>query len=161
MTEKAKELLAGLSPSTEFLESELPGAVARWTAEALANGIEDTAIGAFAGAHGVINAKLTANAGSWGSLLLLVPDIREWPVPGMKDQLGLTAREAEVLAWVAYGKTNREIGQILSISPRTVNKHLDHIFMKLGVETRAAAAAVAICRNRELNGGFREAAPFA
>ncbi|MDE1956870.1 MAG: helix-turn-helix transcriptional regulator, partial [Betaproteobacteria bacterium] len=55
----------------------------------------------------------------------------------------LTARETEVLSWVAKGKTNRDIGQILGLSPRTVNKHLEHIFTKLGVETRAAAAALA------------------
>jgi len=55
----------------------------------------------------------------------------------------LTAREAEVLAWVARGKTNRDIADILGMSPRTVNKHLEHVFEKLGVETRTAAAAAA------------------
>lgn len=58
----------------------------------------------------------------------------------------LTAREAEVLYWVALGKTNREIGEILEISPRTVNKHLEHVFEKLGVETRTAAASLALSR---------------
>lgn len=51
----------------------------------------------------------------------------------------LTPREREVLAWVAAGKTNRQIAQVLSTSPRTVQKHLEHIFDKLGVETRVAA----------------------
>lgn len=55
----------------------------------------------------------------------------------------LTARESEVLLWVARGKTNRDIADILGMSPRTVNKHLEHIFEKLGVETRTAAAAAA------------------
>lgn len=55
----------------------------------------------------------------------------------------LTPRETEVLSWISRGKTNRDIGDILSLSPRTVNKHLEHIFRKLGVETRAAAAALA------------------
>ncbi|WP_431130719.1 response regulator [Variovorax paradoxus] len=55
----------------------------------------------------------------------------------------LTPRETEVLSWLAKGKTNRDIGEILGTSPRTVNKHLEHIFEKLGVETRAAAAALA------------------
>lgn len=54
--------------------------------------------------------------------------------------LGLTRREAEVLQWVAQGKTNMEIGTILDVSPRTVQKHLEHIYRKLGVETRMAAA---------------------
>ncbi len=55
----------------------------------------------------------------------------------------MTARESEVLRWVALGKTNRDIAEIIGISPRTVNKHLEHVFEKLGVETRTAAAAVA------------------
>ena len=55
----------------------------------------------------------------------------------------LTAREAEVLYWVVQGKTNRDIGEILGTSPRTVHKHLEHVFGKLGVETRTAAAGLA------------------
>lgn len=55
----------------------------------------------------------------------------------------LTSRETEVLLWVARGKTNRDIAEILGMSPRTVNKHLEHVFEKLGVETRTAAAAAA------------------
>ena len=57
---------------------------------------------------------------------------------------GLTSREAEVLLWISRGKANRDIGEILQISPRTVNKHLEQIFVKLGVENRAAAAAAAV-----------------
>jgi DNA-binding NarL/FixJ family response regulator len=56
----------------------------------------------------------------------------------------LTSREAEVLLWISRGKSNRDIGEILDISPRTVNKHLEQVFVKLGVENRAAAAAVAV-----------------
>ncbi|WP_296720532.1 response regulator transcription factor [Erythrobacter sp.] len=59
-------------------------------------------------------------------------------------QTGLTRREAEVLLWVSYGKTNRTVSEILGISPRTVNKHLEQVFRKLGVETRAAATAIAV-----------------
>ena len=55
----------------------------------------------------------------------------------------LTPRETEVLTWLAKGKTNRDIADILGMSHRTVNKHLEHIFEKLGVETRSAAAALA------------------
>jgi DNA-binding CsgD family transcriptional regulator len=60
------------------------------------------------------------------------------------DRLGLTRREVEVLTWVTDGKTNSEIGLILGTSPRTVQKHLEHIFEKLGVEARTAAAARAL-----------------
>lgn len=62
----------------------------------------------------------------------------------LKKQFSVTGREADVLLWIANGKTNREIGQILEMSPRTVNKHLEQIFKKLGVENRTSAAAVAI-----------------
>ncbi len=60
----------------------------------------------------------------------------------------LTGREAEVLLWVMQGKTNKDIAEILGMSPRTVNKHLEHVFAKLGVETRTAAANLATGRLR-------------
>jgi DNA-binding CsgD family transcriptional regulator len=53
----------------------------------------------------------------------------------------LTAREREVLQWIAQGKRNREIGAIMNISPRTIQKHVQSILVKLCVETRGAAAA--------------------
>jgi DNA-binding CsgD family transcriptional regulator len=59
------------------------------------------------------------------------------------SELGLTTREGEVLSWLAKGKTNRDIAQILGLSPRTVDKHLEQIYAKLGVENRTAAAAIA------------------
>ncbi|NUZ06284.1 response regulator transcription factor [Piscinibacter koreensis] len=58
-------------------------------------------------------------------------------------EASLTPRETEVLSWIAKGKTNRDVAEILGMSPRTVNKHLERVFEKLGVETRAAAAALA------------------
>lgn len=62
----------------------------------------------------------------------------------LQRAFALTSREAEVLLWISRGKPNRDIGEILNISPRTVNKHLEQIFVKLGVENRAAAAAAAV-----------------
>lgn len=62
----------------------------------------------------------------------------------LQKTLALTTREAEVLLWISRGKSNREIGEILTISPRTVNKHLEQVFVKLGVENRASAAARAV-----------------
>jgi DNA-binding NarL/FixJ family response regulator len=58
------------------------------------------------------------------------------PPPGRRA----TQRETEVLSGLAKGKAKRDIGDILGMSPRTVNKHLEHIFEKLGVKTRTAAA---------------------
>jgi DNA-binding CsgD family transcriptional regulator len=60
------------------------------------------------------------------------------PASGL-EAMGLTAREAQVLSWVAQGKTNREVGMILDCSPRTVQKHLEHVFQKIGTESRTAA----------------------
>jgi len=62
----------------------------------------------------------------------------------LRQYLSLTTREAEVLIWIARGKSNRDISDILGISPRTVNKHLEQIFAKLGVENRASATALAV-----------------
>jgi DNA-binding response OmpR family regulator/DNA-binding CsgD family transcriptional regulator len=67
-------------------------------------------------------------------------------------QFAVTSREADVLLWISKGKTNREIGQILDMSPRTVNKHLEQVFKKLNVENRTSAAAIAIkCLTKNTN----------
>jgi DNA-binding response OmpR family regulator/DNA-binding CsgD family transcriptional regulator len=62
----------------------------------------------------------------------------------LQQRLGLTAREAEVLLWISRGKSNRDIGDILGLRPSTVTKHLEQIYIKLGVENRASAAAIAV-----------------
>lgn len=62
----------------------------------------------------------------------------------IKNRLMVTLREAEVLLWIARGKSNRDIAEILKLSPRTVNKHLEQIYAKLGVENRTSAAALAM-----------------
>lgn len=61
----------------------------------------------------------------------------------LRQHLPLTQRETDVLIWISRGKSNRDISEILDISPRTVNKHLEQIFNKLGVENRSSAAAQA------------------
>lgn len=82
--------------------------------------------------------------GGWDDSLLLL----EEQVTALSRQsllpLGLTRREADVLTWIAQGKTNAEIAAILGTSPYTVIKHLQHIFYKLGVKTRTAAATLAL-----------------
>jgi DNA-binding response OmpR family regulator len=62
----------------------------------------------------------------------------------LQRTLAISSRESEVLLWVSRGKSNREIGEILTISPRTVDKHIAQIFTKLGVANRASAAARAV-----------------
>jgi DNA-binding NarL/FixJ family response regulator len=83
-------------------------------------------------------------------LFRLVGDDSAGQTAALRQRFQLTAREAEVLLWIARGKANRDIGEILSLSPRTVNKHLEQIYMKLGVENRASAAVAA---TRALDGG--------
>ena len=61
----------------------------------------------------------------------------------LRQHFHLTGREAEVLLWIARGKSNRDIADILGLSARTVNKHLEQIYVKLGVENRASAAVKA------------------
>jgi len=84
--------------------------------------------------------RLLSNPGA--NLLLLEEEVTTSDAAVLAT-LGLTRREAEVLSWVAQGKTNSDIGSILGLNPSTVKKHLEHIFQKLGVETRTAAAALA------------------
>ena len=83
--------------------------------------------------------------------------MRESSDQAVIDALGaafkLTTREAEVLYWLAKGKTNRDIGDILGSSPATVKKHLERVYVKLGVETRTAAASVAMSRLRPAGQG--------
>lgn len=81
-------------------------------------------------------------AAALGETMLLLAIQRDGATARLSEA-ALTPRETEVLSWLAKGKTNRDIADILGMSPRTVNKHLEHIFEKLGVETRAAAAALA------------------
>lgn len=82
-------------------------------------------------------------AGSFAETMLLLRVVATGAAPARSLSATLTPRETEVLSWLAKGKTNRDIGDILGLSPRTVNKHLEHIYEKLGVETRTAAVAAA------------------
>jgi DNA-binding NarL/FixJ family response regulator len=90
------------------------------------------------------------SAGEDELLFRLVGDDAADQVAILRQRFPLTAREAEVLLWIARGKANRDIAEILSLSPRTVNKHLEQIYTKLGVENRASAAVAA---TRVLGGG--------
>jgi DNA-binding response OmpR family regulator/DNA-binding CsgD family transcriptional regulator len=75
-------------------------------------------------------------------------------IEAMSLSFKLTTREAEVLYWVIKGKTNKDIGDILGSSPATAKKHLERIYVKMGVETRTAAAGMAMGRIRQLHPQF-------
>ena len=90
--------------------------------------------------------------GDW--LIIMQEASDESVIEVMALSFKLTRKQAEVLYWVVKGKTNRDIGDILGSSPMTVKKHLEHVFAKLGVETRTAAAGMAMSRIRQLHPQF-------
>lgn len=85
-----------------------------------------------------------AEAGHGDMQLLVLEEPGTPPGPKALMALGLTPREAEVLYWLAQGKSNPDIGTILGANVRTVHKHVEHIFQKLGLETRNAAMLAAL-----------------
>lgn len=87
--------------------------------------------------------------------ILVLAEERTIVDPRSLECLRLTRREAEVAAWVSEGKTNVEIGQILGVRPLTVKKHLEHIFEKLGVENRTAAAGLILSQQRRTTSSVR------
>lgn len=88
-------------------------------------------------------ARHMGESGFSEAMVLLRNERADVAAAARAPDVALTPRETEVLSWLAKGKTNRDIADILGMSPRTVNKHLEHIFEKLGVETRSAATAIA------------------
>lgn len=78
------------------------------------------------------------------ALTLMIERAEAPAPPPLADRGGLTRREREILHWLGAAKSNVEIGAILGISPRTVQKHLERIFRKLGVENRTAAVMRAL-----------------
>jgi CheY-like chemotaxis protein/DNA-binding CsgD family transcriptional regulator len=93
--------------------------------------------------------------GAGGDWLVIMQEASdEAVIAALTLSFRLTAREAEVLYWVIKGKINRDIGDILGSSPMTVKKQLERVYAKLGVETRTAAAAMALGRIRQLQPQF-------
>ncbi|MDC0612481.1 DNA-binding response regulator [Vibrio sp.] len=62
----------------------------------------------------------------------------------LRQTFNITKRESQVLYWLSFGKTNWEISQILEMSPRTVNKHLEQVYKKLEVDNRTSAVSMSI-----------------
>jgi DNA-binding CsgD family transcriptional regulator len=89
-----------------------------------------------------LNIRILETSRDGEVVLLLTREVGQ-DRPESLQRLGLAPREAEVLFWVSKGKTSREIAAILSITRKTVDKHVERIHRKLGTETRTAAAAIA------------------
>ncbi len=132
------------------LSDTAPPVLLQWIAQAQTaylNGQEPSALVYHtAGRRLLASLHQQTTEGEW--LLVLREENHQASMLSLMQVFPLTQREAEVLYWLSLGKTNRDIADILGMSPRTVNKHLEHIFSKLGVETRTAAAALALSKWR-------------
>jgi DNA-binding NarL/FixJ family response regulator len=143
-TPQAQKLLSdslGASPSSD--EMVLPEALQLWLDHAQAGRSGSRSATASFPDHPELRLHYIGNAGPNEFLLRLAKDAGSALPTEFSTELGLTTREGEVLSWLSKGKTNRDIAQILGLSPRTVDKHLEQIYAKLGVENRTAAAAIA------------------
>lgn len=127
------------------ISDELPVALTSWLQCLPRSGDYDESTNFEAnhqGVHFSIKWAVCQHTGEY--LLLMEKHSKEWDLDSLRHSLSLTFREAEILMWISRGKTNKEMGLILGTSPRTINKHLEHIFEKLGVVTRAAAVSMAL-----------------
>ena len=136
-TRQAAEWLKKYFPSESAYPEPLPSPVSDWLQSQLTNVQESIPLTA---SQAEFELHLTL-ARRQRELLILLEEKSATGSTSL-DHYQLTPRELDVLTWVAKGKTNRDIAEILGMSPRTVNKHLEHIYVKLGVETRSAAAAL-------------------
>lgn len=129
-----------------------PIALLKWLGNLKSAGTESLPLSVVQGSGRLIFSLADLNAEEqWVIILREESDAAQ--IEALMQTFGLTQRESEVLYWAIKGKTNRDIGDILGTSPRTVNKHMEHVFAKLGVETRTAAAALATTKLRNLKAG--------
>jgi DNA-binding NarL/FixJ family response regulator len=142
-TPQAQKLLADHFATGGSEEMVLPEPLREWLEQAQKGKAGTKAQAASFPEHPELKLYYMGNAGPNEFLLRLAKDSSAGLPAEFSSELGLTTREGEVLSWLSKGKTNRDIAQILGLSPRTVDKHLEQIYAKLGVENRTAAAAIA------------------
>ena len=148
-TPQAQKLLSdNLTAATED-ELVLPDAMLQWLEQAqkAKTGPKTPAMASFPN-NDQLRLQYMGKLGPNEFLLRLAKESGTNLPAEFSSELGLTTREGEVLSWLSKGKTNRDIAQILGLSPRTVDKHLEQIYAKLGVENRTAAAAIATNASR-------------
>lgn len=141
-TPQAQKLLADNLDTMIDDQLVLPPAMLDWLSRVDQPDEKGTASEPFPG-NEHLRLQFIGKAGASEWLLRLAKEAVPQTPKDVGKQLGLTTREGEVLSWLSKGKTNRDIAQILGLSPRTVDKHLEQIYAKLGVENRTAAAAIA------------------
>ncbi|MDR5171737.1 response regulator transcription factor [Methylobacillus flagellatus] len=140
------------STSEADAETHTPQPLLKWLVSLKASGAEANPLTVVQGSGRLIFSPADLNTEEqWVIILREESDAAQ--IEALMQTFGLTQRESEVLYWAIKGKTNRDIGDILGTSPRTVNKHMEHVFAKLGVETRTAAAALATSKMRNLKAG--------
>ena len=144
-TPQAQKLLSDALSSGSDDDVVLPDPIPLWLDQARKGkaGSKATIMTALPG-NDQLRLQFMGRLGANEFLLRLAKDSSTETPAEFSSELGLTTREGEVLSWLAKGKTNRDIAQILGLSPRTVDKHLEQIYSKLGVENRTAAAAIAV-----------------
>ena len=143
-TPKAKQLLAELFPAVAGQGPNLPPAIIEQIKQLRQPAAKSAARACLEVGDRRIELSFLSSIGPDELLFRLAEVTAGGDEQFLQQTLQLTGREAEVLLWISRGKSNREIGEILNISPRTVNKHLEQVFVKLGVENRASAAARAV-----------------
>lgn len=151
-TPQAQKLLADTLAVNADDDFVLPDPMPQWLDQAQQSkaGSKAAAMAAFPG-NEQLRLQYMGKLGPNEFLLRLAKDSGAETPAEFSSELGLTTREGEVLQWLSKGKTNRDIAQILGLSPRTVDKHLEQIYSKLGVENRTAAAAIAVnAKNRKM-----------
>jgi DNA-binding NarL/FixJ family response regulator len=150
-TPQAQKLLSDTLDADSDQEFALPDPMTQWLDQVQKGkaGSKTAAMASFPG-NEQLRLQYMGKLGANEFLLRLAKDTSADMPAEFSSELGLTTREGEVLSWLSKGKTNRDIAQILGLSPRTVDKHLEQIYSKLGVENRTAAAAIAVnAKNRK------------
>jgi DNA-binding response OmpR family regulator/DNA-binding CsgD family transcriptional regulator len=143
-TPQAQKLLS-VALAGEGDDVVLPQPIPQWLDQARkGKAASKAAVIAALPGHDQLRLQYMGKLGANEFLLRLAKDSGAEAPAEFSSELGLTTREGEVLSWLSKGKTNRDIAQILGLSPRTVDKHLEQIYSKLGVENRTAAAAIAV-----------------
>lgn len=142
-TAKAISLLAKYFPApSQLFPHRLPEILVQWLARN--SHIEPPYAAAGLFDQGGEQLRVHINGREDGYFQLLLDERSDAQTAKRLTTLGLTPKEAEVLLWLSRGKTDGDIAAILGCRPRTVNKHTEQIRAKLGVETRTAAAVIAM-----------------
>jgi DNA-binding response OmpR family regulator/DNA-binding CsgD family transcriptional regulator len=143
-TPKARQLLAEIFPAQSDQSANLPPELMTQLMQLRQDGARPSTRSHLAVGGRRLEISMLSSLGPDELLFRLTEIVSGNEEQVLQQSLALTSRESEVLLWISRGKSNREIGEILTISPRTVNKHLEQVFVKLGVENRASAAARAV-----------------